>query len=154
LKASSLRGAAFALKGERTGHDPDGEYAERSRDFSDHRSSAGASATTFARGDEDHVGVGERVFDFRAVVLGGLTSDLGIATRAEPTRELTSDVEFEVGFTEQERLGVGVGRDELDIAKSFGDHPVHGVDTTTTHADYLDNSVVVALVQTHELPLG
>jgi len=63
------------------------------------------------------------------VLLGGLAAHLGIAARSEAARELAADVELQVGVAHQQRLGVGVRGDELDVAQSRLDHPVHGVHT-------------------------
>ena len=41
----------------------------------------GAGAAALARGDEDHVGLHQGLFDLGAVVVGGLTTDLGVAAR-------------------------------------------------------------------------
>ena len=48
-----------------------------------------------------------------AVVLGGLAADLGVGAGAEPAGELAPDVELHVGVAHEQRLRVGVHRDEL-----------------------------------------
>ena len=47
--------APRALEAERRRHDPDRQRAKLARDPRDDRSGAGAGATAFAGGDEDHV---------------------------------------------------------------------------------------------------
>ncbi len=69
--------------------------------------------------------------------------DLGVGAGAEPTGELTADVELDVGVAHEERLGVGVDRDELDALEADLDHPVDGVDTAAADADDLDDGEVV-----------
>src|SRR5580658_951997 len=87
------------------------------------------------------------------MVLGRLAPDFRVAARAESARQLTSDVDLEVSFREKQRLSIRVGRDELDVFQTGSDHPVNSVRATTTNADYLDNGVVIALTETHGLPL-
>jgi hypothetical protein len=77
------------------------------------------------------------------VVLGGARTHLGVGAGAEAPGELAADVELDVGVAHQERLRVGVDRDELDTLESDLDHPVDGVDTTTTDAHDLDDGQVV-----------
>ena len=96
-------------------------------DLGDDRRAAGAGAAALARGDEDHVGALEHLFDLVAVLLGRLAADLGIAAGAEATGELAADVELHVGVAHEQRLGVGVDRDELDALEAGVDHAVDGV---------------------------
>ena len=65
----------------------------------------GAGAAAFTGGDEDHVGVLQRLFDLGAVVLGGLSTDLGVATGAESPGEFATDVELQVGLAQQTAPG-------------------------------------------------
>jgi hypothetical protein len=51
-------------------------------------------------------------------------------------------------------LSVSVRGDELNIFQPRSDHAVHCVCTAATHADYFDYGVVVALIETHGLPLA
>ena len=112
--ASACTGTAAALEAERAGDDRDRQRAEAARDLRDDRGTAGAGAAALARGDEHHVGALEHLLDLVAVVLGGLAPDLGVGAGAEPTRELAADVELHVGVADEQRLRVGVDRDELD----------------------------------------
>jgi hypothetical protein len=88
------------------------------------------------------------------MILGGLAAHLRITTGAQSARELSANVEFQVSFAEQQGLGVSIGRNELDILETRRDHAVHRIHPAATHANNLDNGVIVALVETHELPLG
>ena len=146
-----LRRAALALEAERLRDDTDGERADRLGDARDDRGATGAGAAALARGDEDHVGAGQRLFDLFGVVLGGATADLGVGAGAEAAGELATDVELHVGVAHQQRLGVGVDRDELDSAQAELDHPVDGVDAAAADADDLDHREVV-LVRCHVRP--
>ena len=136
-------GAPAALEGERAGHDADGQGAQRARDPGHDRGAAGAGAATLAGGHEHHVGALHDLFDLVGVVLGGAGADLGVGAGAEAAGELAADVELDVGVAHEERLGVGVDRDELDALESDLDHPVDGVDATTTDAHDLDDGQVV-----------
>ena len=88
----------------------------------------------------------ERLFDLFRVVLGGATADLGVGARAEAAGELAADVELDVGVAHQQRLRVGVDRDELDAAQAEVDHAVDGVDAAAADADDLDHREVVLVL--------
>ena len=117
------------------------------------RRAAGAGAAALARGDEDHVGPLEDLLDLLAVVLGGLAADLGVGARAEAAGEFAADVELDVGVAHQQRLRVGVDRDELDALEPDLDHPVDGVDAAAADADDLDDREVVLRCCHVEWPL-
>ncbi len=87
------------------------------------------------------------------MVFGGLATYFRITAGPEPTGQLATNVNLQVSFGKQQRLSVRVGRDELDIFQTRGDHPVNCVRSAPTNANYLDNGVVVALTETHGLPL-
>ncbi|AGL27616.1 hypothetical protein J113_14900 [Mycobacterium tuberculosis CAS/NITR204] len=76
-------------------------------------------------------------------VLGGLTADLRIGAGAQPAGGVAADVEFDVGIAHQQRLGVGVDRDEFHAFEALLDHSVDGVDTATTDTHDLDDGQVV-----------
>ena len=142
MPLSAWTGAA-ALEGERPGDDADGQGAERAGDVGDDRRAAGAGAAALAGGDEDHVGALEDLLDLLAVVLGGLRADVGVGAGAETTGQLAADVELDVGVAHQQRLRVGVDRDELDALETDLDHAVDGVDAAAADADDLDDGEVV-----------
>src|SRR5690606_33831610 len=96
-------------------------------------------------------GAGQCLFDLGAVIFGGLTTDLGIAARAEAAGELASDVELDVGVAHQERLRVGVDGDELDALEACVDHAVDRVDAAAAYPDDLDDRKVVLWVTGHGL---
>ena len=96
-----LHRTAPTFEAERTRHDTDRQRADRLGDLRDDGRAAGAGAAALARGDEHHVGALQHLFDLGAVLLGGLTPDLGIGAGAESARELAADVELHVGVGEQ-----------------------------------------------------
>ncbi len=83
------------------------------------------------------------------MVLGGLTTDLGVRARAQPSGELASDIQLEVGVGHQQRLRIGVDTDELDALQAGVDHPVHRVAAGTADADHFDDRKVVLRVVCH-----
>ena len=67
----------------------------------------------------------------------------GLRAGAEAAGQLPADVELDVGVAHQQRLRVGVDRDELDALEPNLDHAVDGVDAAATDADDLDDRQVV-----------
>ena len=96
-------------------------------------------AAALAGRHEHHVRALDDLFDLVAVVLGGLAADVGLRAGAEPAGELAADVELDVGVGHQQRLGVGVDRDEFDALEPGLDHAVDGIDTSAADADDLDD---------------
>ncbi len=80
------------------------------------------------------------------MILGGAAGDLGVGPGAEPARELAAHVELDVGVTHQQRLGVGVHRDELDTPQPELDHPIDGVHAAAAHTHDLDHREVVLVL--------
>ena len=115
----------------------------RTGDFGDNGGATGSCPATFAGGDEDHVGTLEHLFDLGAVVFCGTTSDLRVGSGTKTPRQLTADVELDVGVAHQQRLRVGVDGDELHALEADFDHPVDGVDATAPDANNLDDGEVV-----------
>jgi hypothetical protein len=151
-----LARAALALEAERPGDDADGQGAQCPGHLGHDRRAAGPGPAALASRDEDHVGALEDFLDLLTVILGCLSADVRVGTRAQTPGELAADVELDVRIAHQQRLGVGVDRDELDAPESFFDHPVHGVDAAPADADNLDDRQIV-LRCCHEeqtLPLG
>ena len=146
--------ATPALEGERPGDHADRERADRAGHAGHDGRATRPGATALAGGHEHHVGALEHLFDLVAVVLGGLPADLGGGAGAEPAGELAADVELDVRVTHQQRLRVGVDRDELDALETNLDHAVDGVDATSTDADHLDHGQVVLRCCHGMEPLG
>ena len=147
----TLHRAATALEAKGTGHDRDRERTEAARNLRDDRRATGAGAATLARGDEHHVGALEDFLDLVAVVLGGLSTHFRVGAGTEPTSELAADVELDVGIAHEQRLGVGVDRDELAPLESGLDHAVDGVATAAADAGDLDHGEVVLRLSQHHL---
>ena len=84
----------------------------------------------------------ERAADFVAVLFDGLTTDLRARARAESARELFPDLHFDVGLRRQQRLRVGIDRDELDSFEMLVDHAVDGVSAATADAHDLHAGVL------------
>jgi hypothetical protein len=135
--------SAAPLERERTRHHSDGERPQRTGDAGHDRSTTGAGATALACGDEDHVGALEHLFYLFGVVLGRTGTHLGVGSGAQTTGELASNVELDVGVAHQECLCIGVDRNELNALESHFDHPVDGVDATSTNTHNLDDGQVV-----------
>ncbi len=93
--------APLAFEAERPGHDGNRQDAHGPRDVSDHRSGARAGPATFAGGNKDHVALLERVFNLRAMIFGGLATDLGVAARTQSSGQFTTDVQLEVSLTHE-----------------------------------------------------
>ena len=137
------------LEQERAGDHRDRERADRLGDLGDDRSAPGTGTTAFACSDEDHVGASQHLLDLRTVVFGGLSSDLGVGSGAKTAGYLTADVELHIRVAHQQRLGVGVDGDELNALQPGVDHSVHGVATTATDSDHLDDGEIVLRIVSH-----
>jgi hypothetical protein len=132
-----------ALEPERAGDHADRQCAGGTGHLGDHGGSAGAGAAALTRGDEHHVGALHHLVDLVVVGFSGRASDLGIAAGAETAGEVATDVELDVGVAHEERLGIGVDRDELDTLQPRIDHPVDRVDAAAADTDDLDHSEIV-----------
>ena len=141
---------AATLEAERTGDDTDCQCADAARQFGDDGRRTGSGTAALAGGDEHHVCTLDDLFDLLAVRFGGIAADVGVAARAEPTREVAPDVELDVGVAHQERLRVGVDRDELDAFQTRVDHSVDGVDAATADADHLDDREIILRCACHQ----
>ena len=106
------------------------------------RRGAGAGAAAHAAGDEHEVRVRERARDFVAILFDRLASDLGTRAGAEAARELLADLDLDVGLRREQRLRVGVDRDELDALEMLVDHAVDGVAAATADAHDLHAGVL------------
>ncbi len=140
-----LRGvrATTALERERPGHDTDRQGTEGPGDLGHDGRAAGAGAAALARGHEHHVGALDDFLDLLPVVLGGLRAHVGVGAGAEAPGQLAADVELDIGVTHQQGLRIGVDRDELHALQTDLDHPVDGVDSTSTNTHDLDHGQVV-----------
>ena len=135
-----LVAAQAAFEAERLGDDAHGERADfLARDLGHDRSRSRARAAAFACGDEDHVGLGQRVADLCAAFLGSLRAHLGVRAGAQTTGEFLADVDGLVGIRHEQRLAIGVHGDELDALDAGLHHAVDRVRAAAAHTDDLDN---------------
>ena len=93
---------------------------------------------------EHHVGALQRLLDVVAGLGGGGEADVGVGARAEALGRLVADVQLDVGVAHRERLGVGVGGDELHAAQSRVDHAADGVGAAAADAHDLDDRQIAA----------
>src|SRR3546814_14223377 len=84
-----------------------------------------------------------------AVLLGSLTTDLGVGSGAEAAGELAADVELHVGVAHEQRRRAGVDGDELDALQACVDHAVDGVAAAAADPDDLDYRQVVLRAAGH-----
>ena len=115
MPCSALDGAALPLEGEGPGDDADRQRAKRPGDAGDYRRTTGACTATLARSDEDHVGALQSVLDASCAWSSAAWRPLvRIGTSAKTPSQIPADVELHVRIAHQQRLRVGVDRDELD----------------------------------------
>ena len=110
--------ALLALEPERLGDHADRERAELAAEAGDDRRRAGAGAAAKPGRDEDHVGARERLDDHVGVLERRLPPDVRIRARAEPLRQLLTELQLHCRAAVVERLRVGVGDDELDAGEA------------------------------------
>jgi hypothetical protein len=150
--ALRLLGAPASLEGEGPGDDTDGERVQLTGELGEDRRAPGSRAAALAGGDEDHVRALERFLQLVAALVRGGLAHHGIGACAEPARDLRADVDLDVGVAHEQRLRVGVHRDELDPGEAGIDHPVDGVRAAAADADDLDDCQVIARLISHSRP--
>ena len=143
MPCSALDGAALPLEGEGPGDDADRQRAKRSSDAGDHRRTTGACTATLARSDEDHVGALQSVLDVLCMVFGRLVPLVRIRPGTKTASQIPADVELHVRIAHQQRLRVGIDRDELDTPEPRFDHAVDRIDAAAADADDLDDRQVI-----------
>src|SRR5581483_10716061 len=74
--------------------------------------------------------------------LDSLATDFRTGAGAQTSGELLPDLDFDVGLRVQQRLCVGVHRDELDPFQVLLDHAVARIAATTAHAHHLHPGVL------------
>ncbi len=138
-----LTHALASLEEERLGDDADGE---RALPPSRARRSTGAAPVPvpppMPQVMKTRSALRHRAQHFVAVLLDGLAADLGARAGTEPARELLADLDLDVGLGVEERLRVGVDRDELDAFEVLVDHAVDGVAATAADAHDFHASVL------------
>ncbi len=129
---------ALALERERLRHHRDREDAELLGELRHDRGRAGAGAPAHARRQEQHVRAGDGFGDTLAVFQRRLTPDLGVGPRAQPLGDAAAQLQLQFRGIALERLGVGVGADELHPLHALLDHVVDRVAAAAADADHLD----------------
>ena len=119
-------------------HDADGQDAAVARGLGDDRSSAGAGAAAHAGGDEAHVRALERGDDLVDRLFGGGAADLRPRAGAEALGDLEAELDAAVGERGVERLGIGVGDDEIDALDVGAHHVGDGIAAGPADADHAD----------------
>ena len=119
--------AALALELERLCDDTDGENAELARGPGDDGGSAGAGAAAHAGGDERHVGAGQLIADHFDGLFRRRAAHFGLRAGAEAAGHLHAHLDDAVGLRTGQRLGVGIGDEELDAFEPGLDHVVDGI---------------------------
>ena len=141
--ALGLLAPPAALERERPRDDADGERVQAPRQLGDDGCRAGARAAPLAGGDEDHVRALQCLLELVPALLRGGATNVRVGPGAEAVRPLRTDLELDVAVAHQQRLRVGVHRDELDAPEARVDHSVDGVRAAAAHADDLDHCEVV-----------
>ena len=152
-----LTHALAALEQEGLGADPDGERTHVAGDLGNDRRRPRTGAATHAAGDEHEVRALEGVQHFVAVFLDRLAPDFGPRAGTEAARQLLADLDLDVGLVVEERLGIGIHRNELDSAYVLVDHAVESVATAPADADDLHPRVLrngFFEFEDHGSPLG
>ena len=115
------------------------------RDLRDDRRGAGSGATTHAGGDEDHVGVLERLVDLLGVLFRRALAHGRIGSGAQAAGQLVTDADLVRRVALEERLGIGVHADELHAHHLGANHPIDGVAAPASDADDLDECEVLGI---------
>jgi hypothetical protein len=138
-----LSGTSSTFECEGLRHDTDGQCPDGLSNLGDYGSTAGSRSAALASGHKDHVCPGQSLFNLVGVVLGRLSANLRISSGTQATREFTTHVEFHIGITQQEVLGIRIDGDVLNALEAEVDHSVDSVRSPTTDADDLDYGEVV-----------
>src|SRR2546428_8187266 len=130
-----LTHALAALEQKRLRHDSDRQRAQVPCDLRNDGRRAGLGAASHAAGDKHEVRALQGVQHFVAILFDGLAADFRPRPGAEPARQLFADLDFDIGFVVEERLSIGIDRNELDSAHVLVDHSVQGVAAAAADAD-------------------
>ncbi len=130
--------ALVALEGEGLGDDADGEDAHLAHRAGDDRRRAGAGAAAHAGGDEHHVRAGDLVENFVERFLGAGAADIGLRARAQALGDARAELNAALGPGLGQRLGIGVGDDEIDAFEFGRDHVVDRIAAGAADAEHRD----------------
>ena len=143
--------AAIALEAEGLGDDADSQDAPVTRGLGDNGCGARSGAATHAGGDEAHVRTLKRLFDHLHGLFGGSASYFGTAARTQTLGDLQAKLDAAFGGGGVERLGVGIGDDEVDPLHIGGDHVGDRVSARAAYANHADAGLQLVDLRTHEL---
>ena len=130
--------AALAFELKWLGDDADGENAEIARGPGDDGGSTRAGAAAHAGGNERHVRAGQLGADRLDGLFRRRAAHIRLRAGAEPAGHLRAHLDDALGLRTGERLGIGIGDDELDAFEPGLDHVVDGIATGAadpTHDD-------------------
>ena len=126
----------LALEMERLGDHPDGQDAHLARGARDHGRGAGAGAAAHPGGDEHHMRARQVIADLVQHLVGGGAADIGMGAGAEPFGHLHAHLDDPLGLRHCERLGVGIGDNEIDPLQPCADHIVDGISARTADPEH------------------
>src|SRR5262249_18028055 len=108
-------------------------------DLRHHGSCTGAGAAAHAGGDERHVGAGELLGDVTHRLFGGDPADVRPGAGAETLGRGVAKLDAAFAHALLQRLGIGVGDQELDAVELSADYVVARVAAGTADADHGDS---------------
>ena len=130
--------AARTLEVEGLGHDAHSQNAHLAGDARDDGGRARAGAAAHAGGDEAHMRAHKMIADFLDGLFSSRAADLRLRASAQTFRHLQAHLDDALGLGCGERLGVGVGDDEIDPGEARRDHVVDRVAACAADAAHHD----------------
>ena len=138
-----LAHALASLEEERPRDDADGERARFARELADRSGAAPVPVPPpMPQVMNTRSAPARHARHLVAILLDRLPADLRTRAGAESARELLADLDLHVGLRGQQRLRVGVDRDELDALEVLLDHAVDGVAAAAADAHDLHAGVL------------
>ena len=128
--------ALFALEIEGLGNDGDREDLQIARDLRNDGRSAGARSAAHACGDEQKVGIFDRLGERILALFRGSPADLGLCPRAQPFCQRRTDLDLILRLGEKKDLLVGI---DGDIARALDACLYHAVDRIAARAADTDD---------------
>ena len=132
----------LALKGERLGHNRDGQRALFAGNFRHDRRAARARAAAHARGDKHQVSTLECTRDFLAGFLCAAATDFRHRACAQTLGDFLTNLDFRLRAGHLQSLHVGIDGDELHAAQAGFDHAVDRVAAAAAASHDLDGSII------------
>ena len=127
--------ALFAFKVERLGDDGDGQNFQIARDLGDDGSSARAGAAAHARGDEQQIGILDRLGEHLFALFGGSPPHFRLGAGAEALGQGRTDLYFCFRFGKKQYLLVRIDGNITCALDARFDHTVDGVVPRAADAD-------------------